>query len=156
VQVRDAQLADRAAVRETARAAWHATYDAIPAADIDATVDDWYGDAALAAAFEEPFLVAEEGEVVGFVHASPNGETATLARLYVRPGRWREGVGSRLLDAVESRLRDRGVWLVRLLVLASNDRARGFYEARGYAPVDRRTDEIAGREYDQHVMEKGL
>jgi ribosomal protein S18 acetylase RimI-like enzyme len=74
----------------------------------------------------------------------------------VRPERWREGVGSRLLDAAESRLRDRSVWLVRLLVLASNDRARRFYEAQGYAAVDRTTDEIAGRAYDQQVMEKGL
>jgi ribosomal protein S18 acetylase RimI-like enzyme len=156
MRVRDARLGDRAGVRAAARAAWHATYRAIPTADIDATVDAWYGDAALAAAFEEPFLVADDERVVGFVHASPAGGTATLARLYVRPERWREGVGSRLLDAAESRLRDRSVWLVRLLVLASNDRARRFYEAQGYAAVDRTTDEIAGRAYDQQVMEKGL
>jgi ribosomal protein S18 acetylase RimI-like enzyme len=45
-------------------------------------------------------------------------------------------IASRLLDAVERRLRDEGVTLVRLFTLAANRAARASYERSGYAAYE--------------------
>jgi ribosomal protein S18 acetylase RimI-like enzyme len=45
-------------------------------------------------------------------------------------------IASRLLDAVEQRLRVEGVMRVRLFTLAANSAARASYERSGYAPYE--------------------
>lgn len=56
---------------------------------------------------------------------------AEVFALYVRPDRWAAGLGSALLDEALSWLAPRFTTAV-LWVLADNDRARGFYERRGW------------------------
>ena len=56
----------------------------------------------------------------------------TVSNLFVVPERRGEGVGSALLDAAERALREAGAETVALEALASNERAREFYAARGY------------------------
>lgn len=93
-------------------------------------------------AVDDRLLVARDGDaLVGFVRLDvergPLSQDATrgLVRdLYVVPDRRGEGVGTRLLDAAEAALRDRGVDVVALEALAANADAVRFYERRGYRP----------------------
>lgn len=67
--------------------------------------------------------------------------------IYVRPDTWGCGAGTVLIRAALAELAGAGRSVVRLWVLAGNDRARRFYERRGFAAdgatrVDRLT--VAG------------
>lgn len=152
--VRPARPDDATTVRQVAREAWHAAYDDLLEPDqVDERVDAWYGTDRLRESISGPgsFSVAvEDGTVVGFVHLAPPGPeapsvlradgVAVLFRLYVRPGRWGEGIGSALLDAAERRVDDR-FDSVRCVVYADNDRARSFFASRGFELIERlRTD----------------
>lgn len=87
-------------------------------------------------------LVArEDDETVGFVMFEPTGggyvedvRCGVVRNLYVVPDRRGGGVGSTLLAAAEDALATAGVDVVRLEVIADNDRARAFYADRGYEP----------------------
>lgn len=98
----------------------------------------------LADALHEPragdvFLIAEDeqGERAGFVYAvaerdfftgEPYLHVSELATL--RSG---DGVGAALMEAAESRARERGYRFVTLNVVDENAAARRFYERHGYA-----------------------
>lgn len=84
-------------------------------------------------------LVAHDGDdVLGFATLGPTRDddlpdaTGEVYALYVRPGTWRRGVGSALLDAALDHLRTRGRDAAGLWTLATNVRARTFYEAHGW------------------------
>ncbi|MFC7044516.1 GNAT family N-acetyltransferase [Halobacteriaceae archaeon GCM10025711] len=164
VGVRVAEPADARAIRRVAREAWHAAYDGIlGASTVDEAVDEWYNPERLAesaATADHVFLVAAAGDdVVGFTHGGPwqeEGSTAELYRLYVRPGYWGHGVGTRLLDAAGARLRERGYDRLRLVVFADNDVGVTFYETRGFERVAEHRDRVAGEEYPEYVYERAL
>lgn len=90
---------------------------------------------------EETYVALEEGTVIGFltlgrcrdedVDAESVGE---IWGIYLAPGRWRRGVGTRLCRYGESLLRARGCRSAVLWVFAGNTNARRFYEAMGYTP----------------------
>lgn len=147
--------AEAAAVIDLRRRAWRAAYDDIlPPDALESGADPGeYGGASLvsdAARPTETHLVARDGGVVGFAigltgerrHAFVPGADAELRALYVAPERWGEGVGTALLDAVRARL-DAGRRL-HLEVFAANERARRFYEGRGFAPSGDGTVTVAG------------
>jgi ribosomal protein S18 acetylase RimI-like enzyme len=88
---------------------------------------------------DDVFLIAEDehGERAGFVYAvaerdfftdEPYLHVSELATL--RSG---DGVGAALMDAAESRARERGYRFVTLNVVDENAAARRFYERHGYA-----------------------
>jgi ribosomal protein S18 acetylase RimI-like enzyme len=88
-------------------------------------------------------LVAEHESkgVVGFIRVSPSRDTDTDPRLvgevqalYLLPGCWGQGAGRLLMDAGLRRLAETGFRENLLWVLATNDRARRFYEAGGWRP----------------------
>jgi ribosomal protein S18 acetylase RimI-like enzyme len=91
--------------------------------------------------------VALDGEVVGACvvrhHTSVASEIEVLA---VRRDLHRTGVGRRLLDHVEARLRADGVRLLQVKTRGPSaesqeyERTRAFYEALGYLPLEERTD----------------
>ena len=79
--------------------------------------------------------------LVGFVTFGRESEAynqdaarGIVHNLYVRPSDRRQGVGSALLAAAETRLEARGVNAVALESMADNGAARSFYRRRGYAP----------------------
>jgi ribosomal protein S18 acetylase RimI-like enzyme len=83
--------------------------------------------------------IAVDDGIVGFVrygfeqgHLDTDGTRGVVRDIYVRPERRREGIGSALLDAAESDLRERGATTVALESLADNAAARRFYERHGY------------------------
>lgn len=105
-------------------------------------------------------VVAEaDGSPVGFCffgQSSDEGWGEVFA-IYVHPGRWREGHGSRLLDAAESKLVEDGFDQVLLWVLETNRLARDFYERRGWVlgkPI--KLEEIGGRQVTEVRYERSL
>ena len=55
-----------------------------------------------------------------------------LERLYTHPNAWGRGVGSRLHDEAVELIRGLGSSRCSLWVLEANERARSFYETRGW------------------------
>lgn len=148
--IRPARANDAPAIREIAAAAWREVHAPIVGAErVEAVLDDWYAPEGLreAAAGDAPFVVAEiDGTIAGFAQGHRDGDDSALfhlVRIYVRPDRWGEGVGTALLGRVAEAARERGADRMRLGVMAENDRARRFYEARGFERVgDRRDDRL--------------
>jgi GNAT superfamily N-acetyltransferase len=79
-------------------------------------------------------LVAErDGEVVGFAHLSTGSAGASeIHAMYVVPEAWGTGAGRALMDAAINQLEAAGCTEVILWVLATNERARRFYEKAGW------------------------
>ncbi|MGH2904403.1 MAG: GNAT family N-acetyltransferase [Solirubrobacteraceae bacterium] len=87
-------------------------------------------------------LVAERSnEPLGYAMVHPRRGSPTwplsepaaeLETLSVLPGERGRGIGSALLDAVQTELTASGVAALSLLVVAGNDEALGFYERRGF------------------------
>ena len=83
-------------------------------------------------------VLDDDGAVVGFCHYCKNRDgddarTGEITSIYLLADRWRQGAGSRLMDAAVSTMTSAGYTKALLWVLDANDRARGFYEARGWA-----------------------
>jgi len=166
VRIRSALPSDASAVRSVARESWRAAYDGILDAEtIECKVDEWYAVEELAESIDRSdgaFLVAEDRTLerdaehgfeplVGFLQSVPapeddSGDTYVLARIYVLPDHWGEGIGTRLLDQAVGAIRERGAETLRLGVFADNDAAVGFYEARGFERVREKPSEL-GDEY---------
>jgi GNAT superfamily N-acetyltransferase len=96
-----------------------------------------------------------EGDVAGFGHL--NADTGAVEAVYVSPTYAGDGVGTRLLEALESRAVETGL---DELSLVSSLNAVGFYEHHGYAVTDATTVETRGNgvtaTLDVRVMEKSL
>ena len=71
-----------------------------------------------------------------------NARAAEVYVMGVRRERHGEGLGTALLDAGEAYLRDRGVEYLQVKTLGPSrpdggyERTRGFYEARGFVPLE--------------------
>jgi len=79
------------------------------------------------------FLVAEEdGQIIGTVIGGYDGRRGLLYHLAVSASFRGRGVGTRLMDEIESRLRAKGCLRCYLMVVAGNEEARRYYEKRGW------------------------
>ncbi|WP_266077805.1 GNAT family N-acetyltransferase [Haladaptatus caseinilyticus] len=90
---------------------------------------------------ENTLLVARDPAVVGFVMFELQSgvyEQATtrgvIQNIYVEPERRDSGIGTKLLDAAENTLVERGAERLALEVMAGNEDARRLYRNRGYEP----------------------
>jgi GNAT superfamily N-acetyltransferase len=79
------------------------------------------------------------GEVVGFVSVGPAADAdldasdcGEIRAIYLKPDRWRGGIGRLLCKQGERVLRSEGYRSAILWVLEGNAGARRFYEAMGY------------------------
>lgn len=84
-------------------------------------------------------LVAEvDGRPVGTVVSGWDGWRGSIYRLAVHPEYRRQGLARRLLSEAESRLTKLGAKRMQAIVVASDHRAVGFWEASGWdGQVDR-------------------
>ena len=72
-------------------------------------------------------LALLDAQLVGFVAATRE----SVAQLHVRVGRWRRGIGTRLLDWAKEESSG-SLWLY---TFAQNTHARAFYEHHGFRAV---------------------
>ncbi len=76
------------------------------------------------------------GEIGGRIAASAmvghDGHRGTVYYVSVDPDSRGTGLGRELMAAVESWLKDRGVWKLNLLIREDNTAVQGFYESLGY------------------------
>ncbi|MFB6071780.1 MAG: GNAT family N-acetyltransferase [Halobacterium sp.] len=75
--------------------------------------------------------------------------------IHVRPSDWNEGVGTALLEAAVGVLPADAAGL-SLCVLAENERARAFYERRGFERTGTTTTTHAGDEFTEVVYRRSL
>jgi ribosomal protein S18 acetylase RimI-like enzyme len=81
----------------------------------------------------ELFMIAEVGgEIVATVMAGYEGHCGWINYLAVSPSHRRQGLGKRMIEEAETRLRAVGCPKVNLQVRRSNHEACRFYEAIGY------------------------
>ena len=87
------------------------------------------------------FVASEESATVGVVLAGEDPTEPSLghvARLYVAPKRWGQGIGTTLYEAAVDHLRTVGFTEATLWVLERNTRARSWYERLGWKCSDER------------------
>lgn len=99
-------------------------------------------------------LVARDaaGQVCGYVAYGRSRDpdhtaaTAEIVAIYVDPGHWRRGTGTRLLDGAAAGIAALGFLRTTLWVLAKNASAIRFYTRHGFRPdaCPAKTFEVAG------------
>ncbi|MDD4093730.1 MAG: GNAT family N-acetyltransferase, partial [Methanothrix sp.] len=82
----------------------------------------------------------KESEIVAVAAALDD----KVALLWVHPDHQRNGIGGALLDIVEAELAKSGHETAKLECFSDNDRALGFYHARGWNVLCQEMDEYAG------------
>jgi ribosomal protein S18 acetylase RimI-like enzyme len=83
------------------------------------------------------FLVAEaDGEIIGSVLGGYDGRRGLVYHLAVDSGFRGKGIGSRLMDELELRLRAKGCLKCYLLVTTDNPEAEVYYQRRGWQHMD--------------------
>jgi ribosomal protein S18 acetylase RimI-like enzyme len=83
------------------------------------------------------FLVAEvEGAIVGSVMGGFDGRRGMMYHMAVAASYRRLGIGTALMDMLESRLREKGCIRYYLLVAKDNTEAVRFYQQRGWEIMD--------------------
>ena len=83
------------------------------------------------------FLVAEsDGNIIGSVIGGFDGRRGIIYHLAVASTFRGQGVGSRLMDEVEARLRTKGCLKCYLLVTVDNPEVEDYYLQRGWQPMD--------------------
>lgn len=75
---------------------------------------------------------AGHAEIAACVHLKCSGDRAYLGMLSVDPDRQRQGLGRRLVDAVETRARDRGCRFVDMHIVNLREELPAYYRALGY------------------------
>ncbi|WP_135829294.1 GNAT family N-acetyltransferase [Halorussus halobius] len=163
VEIATATPDDAGAVQRVARESWHAAHDGVVGPDVvETAIDEWYDVDSLAASMDRDdgrFLVARaDGAVVGFAQAvlGDEDDPAYLARIYVAPHCWGEGVGTDLLGRLERWLREAGADRLRLAVMTDNEVGNAFYGERGYRVLDEREGELFGATFEESIREKRL
>jgi ribosomal protein S18 acetylase RimI-like enzyme len=91
------------------------------------------------------FLVAEtDGAIIGSVIGGYDGRRGLIYHLAVSSAYRGMGIGSRLMQEVEARLRAKGCLKSYLLVTVDNPEAEVYYQRRGWQPMD--TVHLYGKE----------
>ncbi|WP_276260283.1 GNAT family N-acetyltransferase [Haloglomus litoreum] len=80
---------------------------------------------------------------------------AELSAIHVRPDSWNQGIGTRLLDETLLRLPSQ-LSGVALCVLSENERARAFYDRRGFDRTGTTVNTYAGEERLEVVYHRTL
>jgi ribosomal protein S18 acetylase RimI-like enzyme len=78
-------------------------------------------------------MTGAEGAVVGTVMAGYDGHRGWINYLAVEPAQQRSGLGRRLMDWAEARLRERACPKINLQIRQGNEAVLAFYAALGYA-----------------------
>ncbi len=124
---------------------WRWTYrDVVPASTLEGMAVEEYAQSWRETLLTRPrsmrvWVAEESGAIVGFAQSGPSrdddvaqGEAGEVYAIYLLPEQIGGGLGRQLLDEAVGFLREQGYGEATLWVLASNDRARRFYEGAGW------------------------
>jgi ribosomal protein S18 acetylase RimI-like enzyme len=142
IEVRRAELGDVGAVREIGLKTWPVAYGGLaPEEFITDGLAQWWSQEAVERGIRTGItLVAAEGDdLVGMVGLGREGDFWVMWKLYVLPDHQGKGIGKALLDAAIAALPD-GTTELLLDVLVTNEKAIGFYRARGFAEATKTPD----------------
>src|SRR6056297_3624217 len=150
MELRDATADDVDAVRSVARESLVASYGhAVGEQLLDEAVEEWYDADDLGDDVDDDdavFPVAVvEGTVVGFAESYVVGRRERVGEidwLHVHPDHRESGIGSELLEQVESELQAADVDRIEARVLADNTAGTTFYDREGYDLDGERSVEI--------------
>lgn len=157
VTVREARRADAERIVGIAERTWHAAYgELLDEATIEAAMAEWYDPTETAAAIANDavaYFVAVDGDgLAGYVSGVGEGSVGHLGAIYVEPERWGAGIGTTLLDRFERFCTRRGYDRITFEVLAENERAKAFYRARGFEPIETQNVELFGESVRETVF----
>lgn len=96
---------------------------------------------------EEVWVAEQAGAILGFLALDRDEAGDWVSQLYLRPGHWRQGRGTALLDHAKA-LRPAGL---RLWCFQVNARARAFYERHGFV-IDHMTDGATNEEREPDML----
>lgn len=83
---------------------------------------------------EGSIIVAEDnGKIVGCIFFTWDGWDSSLYRLAVHPDYRKHGLGTKLLEEAENRLKHLGADVASLRVHVNNKEAKEFFRKRGYS-----------------------
>ena len=142
IDIRRATKDDAEASARVRVGCWRTTYrglipDAyLDAMDVGASTQLWDRVLSAPPGTTSVFVADEDGDVVGFAAGNMLKEPryaldAELSAAYVREGRQRAGVGSRLVAAIARAQQANGAHGLIVWVIAGNKGARAFYEGLG-------------------------
>jgi len=160
MELREAELDDRASVREITKRSLESSYSLSPAT-IEGAVEEWYGSGRYAEKLEDDdtvFLVCEVDKVVGFSEGVlvAEGGQADLLWLHVHPDHRGQGIGQELYEHAVDRLEGMGAEYLRGRVLADNQIGAAFYENRGFEQVDEEHIDIDDDRYVEYVYSNAV
>jgi len=91
----------------------------------------------------ETIVAVEDGDIIGFLTVRRHGpSSAEIHAIAVQPDRHGRGVGRALVEAAERELRADGTEFFQVQTLGPSranehyERTRGFYERRGFRPLE--------------------
>ena len=155
--IRAARIDEARRIAEVHVRAWQWAYrELLPSAFLDRLSVErraafWQAWLADAARRRQLWLAVRQERVIGFVAAGPsrdsNADTATgeIYAIYLEPEVLGTGVGRTLCERAVQYLRDDGFHVATVWVLATNARARRFYEQGGWrADGAAKTEDQAG------------
>ncbi len=155
MHIREAQIADAAAIAKVHVDSWNSTYRGIVPQDYldglsyEKGTRAWQVRISLPASLWFTYIaVTDEGKTVGFVSAGPErtGDqiySGEIGGLYLLETYQRQGIGRRLVRTAATRLQQQGHNSMMVWVLAQND-SRHFYEAMGGQFLREQKIEIGG------------
>ncbi len=145
MQLRRARSEDARAIAEVHVRSWKAAFpgllpqDYLDALGPEDRLGQWQ-EALVSSPWPAVLVAEQEGTIVGFVAMAPSRDTdadravvGEIQTIYLDPPAWGGGVGLALLRAAEVELATAGFVSATLWVLATNAKARRFYERHGWA-----------------------
>lgn len=145
--VRPAVPDDARAIAQAHLASWRAAYSGLIPEEVLDGLDEVDLAHGWARRIDTPepagasvLLLEEEGVVRGYCHLGPSrdtesiltGGTAEIYGFYLHPTFWGRGIGGVLMETALTWLGRQGYQFVTLNVLEGNERARLFYERKGW------------------------
>jgi ribosomal protein S18 acetylase RimI-like enzyme len=142
IRIRPAVAEDSALLAGIHVDSWRAAYhEFVPAATLqrfDYPMREKAFRKALATGAEETYVASVGRDSVAILtigaarDADLPNSTGEIWGIYITPGYWRRGIGTRLVAEAERMLMSRGCRRAVLWVLEGNQQARQFYEAMGF------------------------
>ncbi len=83
-------------------------------------------------------VAVDDGTVVGNVYIVGDNFQTIIFRLAVKEDYRKQGIGSRLMDEAERRMKENGINHVALLVREGEEKTVAWYKKRGYYPAGSR------------------